>query len=154
MEFRPDPKLHGISWHFFPYSLYPLKSTEFHLASNFPEKGWKLINLILKITLLIIVLVFDWSLSFLWSKSPRNATYCIDFNTITRMLNTPVSAKMPQGRSKLYTFLTKMAFQIGEHTKPVALPGLTVHVDREMKTNHASVRFYSKYSYAQILGHM
>ena len=37
-----------------------------------------------------------------WPKSPWNATYCIDFTIITRILNTPVSAKMAQGQRKWY----------------------------------------------------
>ena len=45
-------------------------------------------------------LVFDWWLDIIWLKSHRNATYCIDFNIVIRILNTPVSAKMAQGQRK------------------------------------------------------
>ena len=45
-------------------------------------------------------LVFDWWLDVIWLKSHRNATYCIDFNIVIRILNTPVSAKMAQGQRK------------------------------------------------------
>ena len=48
-----------------------------------------------------------------------------------------------------------MAFPSDERTYPVALPGLTVHAGREMKTDDVSARLYSKYfCYAQILWHM
>ena len=45
-------------------------------------------------------LVFDWWLDVIWLKSHRNATNCIDFNIVIRILNTPVSAKMAQGQRK------------------------------------------------------
>ena len=45
-------------------------------------------------------LVFDWWLDVIWLKSHRNATYCIDFNIVIRILNIPVSAKMAQGQRK------------------------------------------------------
>ena len=45
-------------------------------------------------------LVFDWWLDVIWLKSHRNVTYCIDFNIVIRILNTPVSAKMAQGQRK------------------------------------------------------
>ena len=47
-----------------------------------------------------MLLVFDWWLDVIWLKSHRNATYCIDFNIVIRILNTPVSAKMAQGQRK------------------------------------------------------
>ena len=37
--------------------------------------------------------MFDWWLDVIWPKSHRNATYCIDFNFVIRVLNPPVSAK-------------------------------------------------------------
>ena len=45
-------------------------------------------------------LVFDWWLDVIWLKSHRNTTYCIDFNIVICILNTPVSAKMAQGQRK------------------------------------------------------
>ena len=45
-------------------------------------------------------LVFDWWLDVNWLKSHRNATYCIDFSIVIRILNTPVSAKIAQGQRK------------------------------------------------------
>ena len=45
-------------------------------------------------------LVFDWWLDVFWLKSHRNATYCIDFNIVIRIFNTPVSAKIAQGQRK------------------------------------------------------
>ena len=45
-------------------------------------------------------LVFDWWLDVIWLKSHWNATNCIDFNIVIRILNTPVSAKMAQGQRK------------------------------------------------------
>ena len=73
MEFFPDPKFHGIPWNF---SILP-SSMEFHGT-----------------------LVFDWWFDVIWLKSHRNVTYCIDFNIVIRIWNTPVSAKMAQGQRK------------------------------------------------------
>ena len=50
-------------------------------------------------------LVFDWWLDLIWLKSHRNATNCIDFNIVIRILNTPVSAKMAQGQRKWHVVL-------------------------------------------------
>ena len=51
-------------------------------------------------------LVFDWWLDVIWLKSHRNATNCIDFNIVIRILNTPVSAKMAQGQRKWHVVVT------------------------------------------------
>ena len=51
-------------------------------------------------------LVFDWWLDVIWLKSHRNATNCIDFNIVIRILNTPVSAKMAQGQRKWHVVLS------------------------------------------------
>ena len=48
----------------------------------------------------IILLVFDWWLYVIWLKSHRNAAYCVDFDIIISVLNTPVSVKMAQGQRK------------------------------------------------------
>ena len=50
-------------------------------------------------------LVFDWWLDVIWLKSHRNATNCIDFNIVIRILNTPVSAKMAQGQRKWHVVI-------------------------------------------------
>ena len=64
-------------------------------------------------------LVFDWWLDVIWLKSHRNATNCIDFNIVIRILNTPVSAKMAQGQRKwhvviyiyIYIYITHIVLQ-------------------------------------------
>ena len=50
-------------------------------------------------------LVFDWWLDVIGLKSHRNATNCIDFNIVIRILNTPVSAKMAQGQRKWHVVI-------------------------------------------------
>ena len=52
-------------------------------------------------------LVFDWWLDVIWLKSHRNATNCIDFNIVIRILNTPVSAKMAQGQRKWHVVISR-----------------------------------------------
>ena len=50
-----------------------------------------------------MLLVFDLWLYVIWLKLcylAKNATYCIDFNILIRILNTLVSAKMTQGQRK------------------------------------------------------
>ena len=59
-------------------------------------------NLILKKIIFLNIVVGIWLMiiDVIWLKSHRNATYCIDFNIVIRILNTPVSAKMAQGQRK------------------------------------------------------
>ena len=96
-------EFYGIPWNFkkVPWNLSNKisSSMEFHgtlsiLPSNFwfPPKC--------SIIFLNIVDVFDWWLDVIWPKSHRNATYCIDFKIVIRILNTLVSAKMAQGQRK------------------------------------------------------
>ena len=54
-------------------------------------------------------LVFDWWLDVIWLKSHRNATNCIDFNIVIRILNTQVSAKMAQGQRKWHVVIGNCA---------------------------------------------
>ena len=105
MKFCPDPKFHGIPWNFFhtpEFHEIPWNSMELLIFPKiFHDIPWNLINFIFKkIIFLYILLVFDWWLDVIWLKSHRNATYCIDFNIVIRILNTPVSAKMAQGQRK------------------------------------------------------
>ena len=57
-------------------------------------------------------LVFDWWVDVLWLKSHRNFTYCIDFNIVIRILNTPVSSKMAQGQRKWHAVLCSMSISM------------------------------------------
>ena len=62
-------------------------------------------------------LVFDWWLDVIWLKSHRNATNCIDFNIVIRILNTPVSANMAQGQRKWHVVLHVILLKFDiEHT--------------------------------------
>ena len=108
VQIQTSMEFHGtfsilIPWNFkFP----PKNSMEFHgiflKFHGIHGVPWNLINFILKkiIFLNIFFLVFDWWLDVIWLKSHRNATYCINFNIVIRILNTPMSAKMAQGQRK------------------------------------------------------
>ena len=76
---------HGIPWNFFEVPWIP----------------WNLISLIFKKNHIdkycCWYLIGDY---MLFVTSHINAIYCIDFNIVIRILNTPVSAKMAQGQRK------------------------------------------------------
>ena len=101
-NFCPDPKFHGIPYNFFhtpefhgiPWNSIELLIFPKKVPWNSMELFW--ISYLKKSYLLILFLVFDWWLDIIWLKSHRNVSYCIDFNIVIRILNTPVSAKMAQ----------------------------------------------------------
>ena len=114
-------EFHGIPWNFDhiqssmefhgTISILP-SSMEFHVIPRnfkFSKKSsmefdgipWNLINFIFKkIIFLNIVFVIWLMINVIWLETHRSATYCIVFNIVIRILNTPVSAKMAQGQQK------------------------------------------------------
>ena len=123
LKFCPDTKFHGIQWNFFhtpefhgipwnsmellifpkkvPWNYMEFHGTFFWSSMGFYGIPWNSLNFIFKkIIFLNIVLVFDWWLDVIWLESHKNATYCIDFNIVICILNTPVSTKMAQGQRK------------------------------------------------------
>ena len=95
-----------VPWNFmdlFPYSQVPWNSMKFHGTSDLPENNSMEFHGILYLKYHIpkyVFLLFNWWLCVIWPNFHINATYCIDFNVMIRILNTPVSPKIAQGQRK------------------------------------------------------
>ena len=85
-------KLHGIPW-ILSRSKVPWNSMDFFsiLTSSMEFHGTRWIWYLKKWYFLKLLLVFNWWLYVILLKSQNNATYCIGFNIVIVIFNTPVA---------------------------------------------------------------